>query len=138
MKRRSAALRAVARAAPLLPAVFAAGCLDTKPLDFEPVSADAGTDAPEDPICRECLSSDQGQCQAAYEQCRQDETCWTVINCALERSCMNPPSFEDRFTCANPCLQSAGLNTPNNPAIDTLLTLNICANDSCRSSCIKS
>ncbi len=119
-------------------AALATGCLDTEPLDFEPAPADAGADGPEDPFCRQCLSSDQGQCQAAYEQCRQDETCWTVIDCALLRNCMNPPTFEDRLACANPCLQRAGLSTPNHPAINTLLTLNICANDSCRSSCIKS
>jgi hypothetical protein len=121
-----------------LASCFASACLDTTPLDFRRAPRDAGSDAPEDTTCRQCLSGDRAACQAAYEQCQLDATCWTVIDCALRSNCMSPASFEDRFSCADPCLKSAGLNTPNHPAINTLLTLNVCANDTCRASCIKS
>jgi hypothetical protein len=121
-----------------LVASIVSACLDTTPLDFQRTARDAGSDAPEDTTCRRCLSGDGAGCQAAYEQCRLDATCWAVIDCSLRRDCMSPPSFSDRFACADPCLQSAGLDTPNHPAINTLLALNICANDTCRDSCIKS
>ena len=88
MSRRTSARSVFGFACGFTAVVVTAACLDTTPLRFERESpADAGV-APEAPACRQCLSA-EGPCQAAYEQCRADTTCWDVIDCSLARSCLS-------------------------------------------------
>jgi hypothetical protein len=108
-------------------------CVDTSALDYVPPATEAGIGTV--PACVECITSQNGPCWAQYEPCLQNSLCEVVLQCLIDRACMMLPVPVDRVTCGLPCASEHGLVNANDPAIQKLAELNICALQNCTEQC---
>jgi hypothetical protein len=134
MSRLSLVVAAVVLMSTLLP-----DCVDTSALDFVPPNADAATDGPgdggTDPICTQCLIGESGPCWDKYEACAEIPICVVVMQCLLDKACLMLPAPADRISCGLPCLEEHGVLAGNDPTVQALAQVNICALQSCTDAC---
>jgi hypothetical protein len=118
----------------------ARACVDTSPVDYQRpiVSTDAGTELDGAPIfgegglidsCRRCLAGEG--CPAEYADCQADERCRGVVECWVDRYCINydVTNLSNLPACVLDCTTSNGLITQDDPAVRFISPVVFCAQD---------
>lgn len=111
-------------------------------VDVLPNDADAAVmpeAPPPPPTCLGCINlpDDAGKpgCASDVAACLKNPECSGTYLCAVRDNCFQQPSFKDIVACGLPCAEEAGIMSTNDPAVQLIENIAICAACRCDEIC---
>jgi hypothetical protein len=118
---------------------------ETGPMPDASVSdaaVDGDASAPEvvvPPTCLGCLNwADDAAppgCAAQLAVCMTNPKCAATYACTVANGCFQQPSFRQIVNCGIPCAEEAGIVTGNDPAVQLIYNIAVCAACNCSTVC---